>query len=472
MKLLEQIRYFESLEIEHGIPTNQLYLYYFILFLLYLFFLRGLKPTYITATMFLMLNQGFFEVLVGREGIVGVKIALVVFILILLIKTRVSNLTNREIIVLVSFIVFSILFYLGYIVNGVSVVWASYQYYKYAFPVSIYFIMKGMNFREQQFEYYTNLLFKLLIFQVVFSVVKILVIGFRENIVGSIANAGGGIGIGYAVMGTITYWVMKGSNFQVKDWRFVLSFLLIPIASNKRAIWFLYPIIILMLMGERLSRNIIRNLAVIVLITPLLMYVGFRLNPTLNPERKLWGSFDPEYAIDYALSYSGVSEEKLAGEYAQGRWGSSVAIVRETWENPFTKEALIGFARSREGKFSEDFRPEDYGFMRGTMVSQIGIMIIKMGWVATIVTIFIFMLLIYSIPNKRVANIIALYVLWDSIFYSGSMINSPVQSVLLVYCIWLIRYHGLKQVAPQAEFNSNKNNNLPLEYSLSAQHAH
>ena len=440
MKLFDQIRHFDFLTASEAMPMQQLYLYYFILFLIYLLFLRGLKPTYLTATMFLMVNQGFFESLLGRPGIVGVKIGLVILIIILLIKSRPTNLTNREMVVLWGFVAFSILIYLGYILNGVSVVWASYQYYKYAFPVAMYFIIKGLHLSEKQFEYYTDLLFKLLIFQVIFSVVKILVIGFRENITGSIANTGGGIGIGYAVMGTITYWVVKKGDLSAKDWRFVFMLLVIPAASTKRAIWFLFPIIVVMLMGEKLSKNFMRNAATLLLVAPLLIYVGFRLNPSLNPEKKLWGSFDPQYAIDYALSYSGVSEEKLEGDYAQGRWGSSVAIVKETVADPFTKESLIGFARSRSGSFSEDFRPEDYGFMPGTMVSKIGGMIIQMGWLATLLIIFIFLLLIYSIPDRRIAHIIAFYVLWDTMLYSGSMINSPYQSVLLIYCIWIIKY--------------------------------
>lgn len=466
MKLFDQVRQFEFLTAVEAMPMQQLYLYYFILFLIYLFFLRGLKPTYLTATMFLMVNQGFFESLLGRPGIVGVKIVLVIFIVILLIKSKPANLTNREMIVLWSFTIFSVLFYLGYIVNGVSVVWASYQYYKYAFPIAMYFIIKGLHLSEKQFEYYTSLLFKLLVFQIIFSVVKILVIGFRENITGSIANLGGGIGIGYTVMGTITYWVVKKGDLKTKDWRFIFLLLIIPTASNKRAIWFLFPVIVIMLMGERLSKNLIRNVLTLFLIAPLLIYVGFRLNPSLNPEKKLWGSFDPQYTIDYALSYSGVSEEKLESDYAQGRWGSSIAIVDETIADPFSKESLIGYARSRSGSFSEYFRPEDYGLMPGTMVSQIGRMIIQMGWPAAFLIIFIYLLFIYSIPDKRIARIITFYVLWDTVLYSGSMINAPVQSVFLVYCIWIIKYNMNKSdVREYHEFESSLIQNKTLKLS-------
>jgi len=466
MKIFEQIRHFEFITSTTEIPYSQILLYYFILFAIYVLFLRGLKPTFLTMTILLMLNQGFFESLFGAYGVTSVKAGFVVLLIILLFRMKPVKLSNKEKIALWCFVVFSILFYLGYILNDVSIVWASYQYYKYAFPVIIYFAIKGHDFNETQTDYYTNLFFKLMVFQVIFSVVKILLLGLRENITGSIANLGGGIGIGYAVMGAITYWVIKKGNFKAKDWRFVIMLLIIPAASGKRAIWFLYPIIIVMLMWERVSKNFIYNVLTVILIAPLLIYVGFRLNPSLNPERKLWGSFDFQYAVDYALSYSGMSEEKLESDYAQGRWGSSVAIVDETIADPLSKEALIGYARSRSGSYGEHFRPEDYGLMPGTMVSQIGSMIIQMGWPAAFLIIFIFLLFIYSIPDRRIAHIITFYVLWDTILYSGSMINAPVQSVLLVYCIWIIKYNvKIPDVSECHELESSIIENKTLKLS-------
>jgi len=47
--------------------------------------------------------------------------------------------------------------------------------------------------------------------------------------------------------------------------------------------------------------------------------------------------------------------------------------------------------------------------------------------------------MIYTIPDKKIANIITIYILWDTIFYSGSMINAPVQSILLLLVIMVIR---------------------------------
>ena len=111
-----------------------------------------------------------------------------------------------------AFILFSLLFYLNYIMSNVSLVWASYQYYKYIVPLAIYYGIRGLNLSAKQLEYYAKLIIKLMWFQVIFSIVKLLFLGFRENITGSIGDTGGNIGITFAVLGTIIYWLLTGSR--------------------------------------------------------------------------------------------------------------------------------------------------------------------------------------------------------------------------------------------------------------------
>lgn len=196
-----------------------------------------------------------------------------------------------------------------------------------------------------------------------------------------------------------------------------------------------------------------------------IVYVGLRLNPTFNPEGQFWGSFDPKYAYEYVLSYSGVSEEKQQAQYAQGRWGASTAIIEQVIARPLEKESLIGFGRARSGKISEDFVAEEYGLMHGTMVSAIGRMFLQNGWVASLIIIVVFFLMTYTIPDRKVANVIAIYILWDIIFYSGNTINHPIQSVLMVLAIRIITgynnvvygYHK----SPQSESQTNANNADP-----------
>ncbi len=423
----------------HPIPTNQLILYYLIALFIYILFLRNIKFTTLSLIILLLFNQGYIILLdrLNRPS----KVLFIILSLLLLLKA-INNLKldKREQRILLLSILFTFLFFLNYIINGISLIWASYQYYKYFVPFVLFFALKSLNMLSEDANYYGKLVIKLILFQVAFSILKLIIIGFRENITGTISDTGGGIGIGYAVMGTILYWAMNGKVIKGKDWLYILSFLIIPIASNKRAIWFIYPIIIFLLMLDKITRLSPKRIAYIIILIPCLIYFGFRLNPSLNPESKLWGSFDFNYGVNYALSYSGVSEEKLESPYAQGRWGASSAVVKTTFQNPFSHNSLLGYGYSRRGDINTDiFNPIDYGLMPGTMISSIGAMIVQMGWPATLLLILLFINMIYTIPDKKIANIITIYILWDTIFYSGSMINAPVQSILLVLVIMVIR---------------------------------
>ena len=421
----------------HPIPLNQLLLYYLIIFIIYVIFLRRVKLTTLSMLILLLFNQGFI-VLFDSSNRSG-KIIFFLFSIVILLKDNYFNLHKREYRILVLFSLFTFFFFMNYILNGISLIWGFYQYYKYFVPVTLFFGLIGQQLNYDEASYYGKLVLKLIMFQAIFSIVKLIVIGMRENIIGSISDTGGGIGIGYAIMGTILYWAMNNKELKGKDWIYVLSFLMIPIASNKRAIWFIYPIIILLIMYNKITRLSARRIAYIIILLPFLIYFGFRLNPTLNPERKLWGSFDINYGLNYALSYSGVSEEQLESTYAQGRWGASWAILKNTVMDPLDIESFFGFGRSRGGYINIDtFDPQDYGLLPDTMISSIGIMIVQMGWSSTLILILLFLNMIYTIPDKRTANIIAFYVLWDLIFYSGSMINATVQSLLLVLVIIII----------------------------------
>ncbi|NMD13545.1 MAG: hypothetical protein GYA77_08365, partial [Candidatus Cloacimonetes bacterium] len=275
----------------HEIPALQLYSYYLVLFVLYLFFLRGVKLTTLSLTIMLLFNQGFL-LLIDDQG-VPIKILFIILALVLLFQGRFTSIDRKESRILIFSLLFMIMFFWNYVYSGVSLLWGAYQYYKHFMPIALYFGIKGLQLTIGQMNYYANLIIKLLWFQIVFSLVKLFIIGFRENIIGSAANTGGGIGITMAVCGVIIYWLMKNKEFKGSDWWFVFCLIIIPIASNKRAIWLLYPIILVFLVTHFISRKTLRKLSYAALLLPVMFYLGLRLNPSFNPQKKIWGSFDP-----------------------------------------------------------------------------------------------------------------------------------------------------------------------------------
>lgn len=444
---------FEFKTAMHAIPPLQLYSYYFALFMIYLFFLRGVKLTTLSMTIMLLFNQGFL-LLVDDQG-VPVKILFIILAFVLLFRGRFASVNRKESGILIFSLLFMIMFFWNYLYSGVSILWAAFQYYKYFMPIAIYFGIKGLRLTMGQMNFYANLIIKLLWFQIGFSLVKLVIIGFRENIVGSAANTGGNIGVTMAVCGVIIYWLLRNKEFRETDWWFVFGLIIIPMASNKRAIWLLYPIILVFLITHYITRKTLRKLSYAALLLPVVLYVGLRLNPTLNPQKKLWGSFDPEFAMNYILSYSGVSEEKRSEELARGRWGSAMAVVSSVASRPLETNNLIGLPKARSGRLNYDsFDMEDYGLAYGNITSGIVMMLLEYGWPATLFLLLAYINLVSTIPDKRTRNVLMFFMLWDTFMYSGTVLNTTFHSLLFVLTVsvaqYQSRYVSIRQPAANA----------------------
>lgn len=436
---------FEYRTASHAIPAAQLYLFYLVLFLLYLFLLRGVKLTLLSAIIMLQFNQGFLLLIDERARIAKVLFILLGFLLIS--RARFTSLSKRETWVLVFAFIFMIFFYWNYANNSVSLLWASYQYYKYFIPVLLFFAIRGLRLNHEQMRYYANLIIKLMWFQAAFSVVKYLILGLRENIVGSISDTGGGIGVTYAICAVIIYWLIKGKEIKGTDWWFVLAALILPASSNKRAIWLIYPIILTFLLTRQINVKTLRKISLAAILLPVLIYFGFRLNPTFNPERKVWGSFDPGFAINFTFAYSGVSEEKIQGDLAQGRWGATMAVVDYVIRHPFTTESLLGYARTRAGRAEyEESDPTELGLMPGTMISGLGLTILRSGWPGTLCLIFMYINMIAIVQDKRARFVLIFYMLWDTIMYSGSIVKNPIHSNIFVLTVIIAQYECRRQL--------------------------
>lgn len=443
---------FEFKTAMQAIPNVQLFTYYLVLMLLYLFFLRGVKLTTLSMAIMLLFNQGFL-LLIDDQG-VPVKILFIILSFALLSRGRFSTFNRKEIGIFVFSVLFMFMFFWNYIYSGVSLLWAAYQYYKYFMPIALYFGIRGLRLSGGHAEYYGNLIIKLLWFQIIFSIAKLVIIGFRENIIGSVSDTGGNVGVTLAICGVIIYWLLNNKEFRGRDWWFVFGLLIIPIASNKRAIWLLYPIILTFLITHFITRKTLRKLSYAVLLLPVVLYIGFRLNPTLNPQKKLWGSFDPQFAVNYILSYSGVSSEKQEADLAQGRWGSALAVISSVTARPLEIQNLLGFPKSRSGRLRYDaFDMEDYGIAYGSITSGIVMMLLQNGWPATLFLLLVYVNMIFTIPDKRTRNVLLFFMLWDTFMYSGTVLNTTMHSMMLVLTVFVAQHKSVMVRVPQPAYS-------------------
>ena len=90
----------------------------------------------------------------------------------------------------------------------------------------------------------------------------------------------------------------------------ILGFILFGIIGEKRfivgmvpAIMFITFIFYIIKIKKADIGLIFKYLLIGLIVGSILVYMGVRLSPTLNPDNKIMGRFDLAYAIDYALNY-------------------------------------------------------------------------------------------------------------------------------------------------------------------------
>ena len=412
------------------ISATEYWIYFSILAVIYAMFFKRPKWNLMTGFVFVLFNQGFFILMGESARIPKLIISLLIIGMAIVIGFRIP----RKVVLLSGlFYLFSILFFLNFYYYNLPILLAVMKYYNYLIPFLLFSNLRASNLSEQEWDGIAKFILTLITFQSVFSVVKLFVIGYLEGIIGSVTIAGGSMAVTLPLVGLLFYWIHKNEVIKGKDWYFVGYILIIGVASLKRAIWFIYPILLGLLLLKSASFRRARTVAYASVLIPLVFYVGLRSNPTLNPEGIVWGSFDPEFALNYALDYSGVSEEKRESDLAQGRWGASWALVMSLDEHFFSAAGLLGLPSERSGYLdSEEFVAEDFGLKHGTMVSGIGTMILKHGYIASLIILLIYIYIIMGVPNRFMRGTLLTLLFWNVFIYSGGFISTPTQAMLFI----------------------------------------
>lgn len=216
---------------------------------------------------------------------------------------------------IIFFVLFSIFYWLSYFLNDDKLfptIMAFSDYFRF------FILFEILDTNEIKIKKIT---FELIIIQMFITLIKLFTMGIYENVVGLVAFYTGAVATSFPILSLI--FVEKYIKHKVSRdiWvMLVIGLLLISVASNKRAVWFFFPIILSLLYLDLKAIKI--NQVVFSFITILLfIYVGFRINPTLNPDRKIWGKFDFNYGINYVKYYTfdiGRETDDLATGRASG----------------------------------------------------------------------------------------------------------------------------------------------------------
>lgn len=276
----------------------------------------------------------------------------------------------------------------------------------------------------------------LILIQVGLSIAKMVILGgFLEGWVGSMSGIrGGGSGTSFPLLGLMWLALKTDMNFSRKDWFLAFGLLILGFAAGKRAVWIMFPVLFCILSMYVYRKSLAKKIIVIFAAAPLLFYLAIRISPTFNPDNKVWGTFDPEYAINYGLKYTaGIDESHTGVQTGVGRLGALTWML-----NQFSQEGKnMMFGRGNE--YMTYASKDDY--MNTTYYGGIQSRGNITGIVSTFFTLGIvgiaFFILFFSctfLSNRSRFNYVLFgVILIDYLFYNAQVLNLMPLTMLALF---------------------------------------
>jgi hypothetical protein len=274
-----------------------------------------------------------------------------------------------------------------------------------------------------------------LLIQILLSIAKLIIIGPAESIVGSIASQGGAIATSLPMLGFMFIWLKKQGKLERNDWLVTLGLASIGFVSLKRAIWFIMPILIGLLMFYVPKRKIPNRVAILAsLAIPLVFYFGIRLNPTLNKERKIWGSFDPGFALNYAKVYSFGENEQ--SEKGVGRGGATILLIEKFVNFDFNEKEWTGYGlRFIYAANYNEFQDLNLGINHIGSATGAFQTMVSNGYIGIIAILWFALSILLKTQNRRLRYVLVGFFCWEYFFYTGSVLREMSLSFLLIYLV-------------------------------------
>ncbi len=308
-------------------------------------------------------------------------------------------------------------------------------------PFFMFLVLSFLMQSKVNTEVLYSLFYRLLIAQVTFSILKfILLMNIHEGMVGSLTGlTNGAPGTTLPLLGLLFIGISTKMKISVKDTLIILGLLFTGFLAGKRAVWFLFPILFFLLSVYVYRQMFIRKLFLASLLIPLIIYLGFRLIPSLNPEERIWGSFNPNYAWNYGIEYSAGTESNYGKiQKGYGRIGAlTLGLDHVVGQSSTFNEVLFGHGMNYFNVPNELYDDSSYWFGIEGMGSITGILYsyFSLGFIS----VLFYILYLFTILNQtkliRLKHVIFLFVFIDYIFYNTSILNITGLFVLLIFII-------------------------------------
>lgn len=390
-----------------------------------------------------------FIILIFYEGLAGYigkdfhnafRIGITAAALYWLVETGSTRINKDNALVVSSFVLFSGAYFLASFVNGDPFFMIFSQYSRYLILLALLLLFMQQREDESTRLFMEDILYDVLLVQIILSVIKFVIMGPRESLVGSVASQGGAMATSLPVLGVMFLWLKNDGVFRKRDWLFVAGLMFIGFESAKRAIWFILPVVVFLLMVyvPRIQKSY-RVGAFALIIAPLIFYFGVRLNWSLNPDHRMWGRFDLSYALNYAADYSfGSTNSVVEGV---GRVGADYLLFQKLNDGSTTQKDWFG--HGLRYIYATDYAQfSDLGFGINGKGAATGVFqtYVSSGFLGIFVSLFFALSVLLKTGNRRFRYVLIAYFLFDYIFYTGSVFRENPLSSLLVFMIAFSSY--------------------------------
>lgn len=419
------------------------------LYLIELIALIYLWRKYSYSKLYLLIILFFFTAIFSFAGksIQDVyRIVLLVLTLWICDKNKVfASFKKGDYLITFLFAAFSIIFFYSALQNNDSITIILSQYSRYLIVYCLWFIVrKELYSYSKNIERLNGLLYHIFLIQIIISFAKLIIFQGKqmEFYIGTISNIGGGDGTIIPIIGFIMLWFKKRGRFERNDWLFVAGLMLVGFLAGKRAVWFIVPIVVaaFMMYVPKLKMN--STLWVGIIMAPLAFYMGVRLTPTLNPENKVWGTFDYDYALDYADKYQFGDKNNKFEKRAQGRGGATLLLWNK-WNSgvELSSKDWIGIGLSKFYSIEYDaFEKLKTGINTKGAATGLFQTYVTTGYLGIFTTVFFYLTLLWQIKNRRIRWVMIGIVAWEYLMYIGNITRTPAYMFMIIYFIHYSNY--------------------------------
>jgi hypothetical protein len=421
---------------EHYIQTGLLPMYYMIVILSNLYILSKFRFNIHAVLVTIIFSEGLFAYLSGIFPLFSYVYKVGYFVLTFLLygKYLIKHFDKYDKSVNFIFIFIMITFFISALVNNSNILMVSSQLFKkYGIPFIFYHAMKSMYLNNKKMNWYGKLFYNLLIAQIFYSFVKVILFGFGESLVGSISFVGGAPGNIVPVLGFLLIWLRSNRCLSKHDWWIIALLLFFAISGNKRSVLFVMPFIIFLTLIYVDKKVNVKSLIKFSPLLFLLFFISVKTNPTLNPERSRWGSFNISYVANYAYNYTFGSEEMRARkQIGYGRGGGFLEFMRESSDFSVSN-FLWGHGISEIIGVYDDFDYEVYNVAYKGAAGAAVQNFIAFGIIGQVLLFLFGISVLMSIPNKELRIILILYLMWDYFLFYNSTVTVNAHGILWIF---------------------------------------